>query len=56
MSSLGYVSEMFLESYNCIFALKFKDSQEDFIAHIPLHSAGPRGLLTKSEVATMDFI
>lgn len=56
MSSLGHVSEKFLGSYNRIFALKFKDSQEDLIARIPFHSAGPRGLLTKSEVATMDFV
>jgi hypothetical protein len=56
MSSLGYASEKFSGSYNRIFALKFEGSQDDLVARIPFRSAGPQGLLTKSEVATMDFV
>ncbi|KIM37221.1 hypothetical protein M413DRAFT_77426 [Hebeloma cylindrosporum] len=45
-----------IRSFNRIFALQFDGAREDLIARIPFPSAGPRGLLTKSEVATMDFV
>ncbi|KAF9485554.1 hypothetical protein BDN70DRAFT_871224 [Pholiota conissans] len=42
-------------SYNRVFRLALSNGK-DVVARIPFPNAGPRGLLTRSEVATMDFV
>lgn len=41
--------------FNRIFRLSF-DTGNNLIARIPFPNAGPRSFLTRSEVATMDFV
>jgi hypothetical protein len=47
--------KFFLGAFNRVFRLCF-DIGNDLIARIPFRNAGPRSLLTQSEVATMDFV
>ncbi|KDR84192.1 hypothetical protein GALMADRAFT_205913 [Galerina marginata CBS 339.88] len=42
-------------TFNRIFRLSF-DTADDIIARIPFPNSGPRSLLTRSEVATMEFV
>jgi aminoglycoside phosphotransferase (APT) family kinase protein len=42
-------------AFNHVFRLGL-DTGNDVVARIPFRNAGPRSLLTRSEVATMDFV
>lgn len=42
-------------TFNRVFRLSL-DTGNDVVARIPFRNAGPRSLLTRSEVATMDFV